>query len=87
METTSETTCLVHIKALSFSRSSYILGFTAPKGVPTVFDPSYAGVGQVAGVEIWRVEKLAVVKKAPSDQAYKGKFHEGDAYIILHTKV
>jgi hypothetical protein len=54
--------------------------------MPTVFDPSFAGVGQKPGLEIWRVEKLAVAKKGPQDQAYKGKLHEGDAYIILHTK-
>ena len=57
------------------------------KGVPTVFDPSYKGVGQTPGLEIWRVEKLAVVKKAASDKAYKGHLHEGDSYIILQTKV
>eukprot|EP00049_Salpingoeca_infusionum_P017156 m.351941 g.351941 ORF g.351941 m.351941 type:complete len:836 (+) comp16405_c0_seq1:595-3102(+) len=63
------------------------MGFDAPKGVPTVFDPSYAGVGQKPGLEIWRVEKLKVVKKDPSDKAYKGELHEGDAYIILQTKL
>lgn len=55
--------------------------------MPTVFDPSYKGVGQSPGLEIWRVEKLAVVKKAASDKAYKGHLHEGDSYIILQTKV
>lgn len=61
-------------------------GYEPPKGVPTVFDASFKGVGQKPGLEIWRVEKLAVVKKAPSDKAYKGQLHEGDAYIILQTK-
>lgn len=55
--------------------------------MPTVFDPSFKGVGQSPGLEIWRVEKLAVVKKSPSDKSYKGHFHEGDSYIILQTKV
>eukprot|EP00730_Choanoeca_flexa_P008954 TRINITY_DN12561_c0_g5_i1.p1 TRINITY_DN12561_c0_g5~~TRINITY_DN12561_c0_g5_i1.p1 ORF type:complete len:835 (+),score=300.76 TRINITY_DN12561_c0_g5_i1:1495-3999(+) len=61
-------------------------GYTPPKGLPTVFDPSFKGVGQKPGLEIWRVEKLAVVKKSPSDKAYKGHLHEGDAYIVLQTK-
>jgi hypothetical protein len=56
-------------------------------GLPTVFDPSFKGVGQAPGLEIWRVEKLAVVKKAASDKCYKGHLHEGDSYIILQTKV
>ena len=64
-----------------------LAAYSAPKGVPTIFDPSYVGVGQKVGLEIWRVEKLAVVKKAQSDKAYKGQLHEGDAYIILQTKV
>jgi hypothetical protein len=61
--------------------------FEPPLGMPSVFDPSYKGVGQRAGLEIWRVEKLKVIKKAPTDQAYEGQLHEGDAYIILNTKV
>lgn len=52
-----------------------------------MFDPSYKGVGQKPGVEIWRVEKLKVVKKNPDDKCYKGHFHTGDAYIVLQTKV
>ena len=74
---------------LFFCSSSFLFfpGFEAPKGVPTVFDPSFTGVGQKPGLEIWRVEKLAVVKKGPSDKAYKGELHEGDSYIILSTKV
>ncbi len=55
--------------------------------MPTVFDPSYKGVGQKAGVDIWRVEKLKLVKKAPTDHCYEGQLYEGDAYIVLNTKV
>jgi hypothetical protein len=58
-----------------------------PKGLPTVFDPSYKGVGQKVGLEIWRVEALKVVKKAANDECYQGKFWNGDSYIILQTKV
>lgn len=75
------------INTLIESHVLHILVFEPPKGVPTVFDPSFTGVGQKPGIEIWRVEKLAVVKKDPSDKAYKGQLYEGDAYIILHTKV
>lgn len=39
------------------------------------------------GIEIWRIEKLNVVKKGPSDKSHEGKFHTGDSYIILYTKV
>jgi hypothetical protein len=55
--------------------------------MPTVFDPSYKGVGQKVGLEIWRVEKLAVVKKPPTDKSYEGQFFTGDSYIVLQTKV
>ncbi len=61
--------------------------FKPPTGLPTIFDPSYVGVGKALGLEIWRVEKLAVVKKAASDESYKGKLYTGDSYIILQTKV
>lgn len=61
-------------------------GYEAPKGVPTVFDDSYKGCGQRVGVEIWRVEKLKVVKKGPDNKAYEGQFHTGDSYIILQTR-
>ena len=64
-----------------------MIGSQAPKGVPTVFDPSFTGAGKQPGLEIWRVEKMAVVKKAPSDKAYKGHLFQGDSYIILETKV
>jgi len=55
--------------------------------MPTVFDPSFKGVGQKPGLEIWRVEQLKVIKKSPDDKAYQGQFHEGDSYIILYTKM
>ena len=55
--------------------------------MPTVFDPSFKGVGQKPGVEIWRIEQLKVVKKAAADKCYEGQFHTGDSYIILQTKV
>jgi len=61
--------------------------FEPPLGMPTVFDPSFKGVGQKPGLEIWRVEQLKVIKKAPEDKAYQGQIHEGDAYIILQTKM
>lgn len=62
------------------------MGFEPPTGMPTVFDPSYKGVGQKVGLEIWRVEKLKIVKKPENEACYQGHFHEGDAYIILQTK-
>lgn len=55
--------------------------------MPTVFDPSFKGVGQKVGLEIWRVEQLKVIKKGADDKAYQGQFHEGDSYIILQTKM
>jgi len=55
--------------------------------MPTVFDPSFKGVGQKPGVEIWRIEALKVVKKNPDDKCYQGQFHEGDSYIVLQTKM
>ncbi len=55
--------------------------------MPTVFDPSFKGVGQKVGLEIWRVEALKVVKKGADDKSYQGQFHEGDSYIVLQTKV
>lgn len=61
--------------------------FEPPLGMPTVFDPSFKGIGQKVGLEIWRVEALKVVKKSGDDKCYQGQFHEGDAYIVLQTKV
>lgn len=57
-----------------------------PTGLPTVFDTAFAGAGQKAGVEIWRMEQFKVIKKPTTEKCYKGAFHEGDAYIILHTQ-
>jgi hypothetical protein len=74
-------------KKLKINYSFSFSGFKPPTGLPTVFDPSYKGVGLKVGLEIWRVEALKVIKKGPSDQAYQGKFHTGDSYIILVTKV
>lgn len=55
--------------------------------MPTVFDDSFKGAGQRPGLEIWRIEKLKVVKKGPDNKAYEGQFHTGDSYILLHTRV
>lgn len=60
--------------------------YEPPKGLPTVFDPSYKGAGQKVGLEIWRIEKFQVVKKAPTDECYKGHLYQGDSYIVLQTK-
>jgi hypothetical protein len=49
-------------------------------------DPSFKNAGTKLGLEIWRVEKLAVVKKPPTDPCYQGNLFEGDSYIVLHTK-
>eukprot|EP00051_Salpingoeca_urceolata_P026376 m.477069 g.477069 ORF g.477069 m.477069 type:complete len:836 (-) comp20747_c0_seq1:704-3211(-) len=57
----------------------------APTGLPTVFDTAFNNAGQKPGVEIWRMEKFKVIKKPSTEKCYKGGFHEGDAYIILHT--
>ena len=61
--------------------------FEIPLGMPTVFDPSFKGVGQKPGLDIWRVEKLKVIKKANTDGCYEGQLYEGDTYIVLQTKV
>jgi len=45
-------------------------------------DPAFANAGKAAGMELWRIEKLKVVKQAPPN----GKFHKGDSYILLVTK-
>lgn len=55
--------------------------------MPSVFDPSFKGVGQKVGLEIWRVEALKVIKKGADDKAYAGQVYQGDAYIFLQTKV
>ena len=48
----------------------------------TAVDPAFDGAGQTPGIEIWRVENLAVVKQDP---ILNGKFYTGDSYLILHT--
>ncbi|XP_063673911.1 advillin-like isoform X3 [Bolinopsis microptera] len=50
----------------------------------TCIDPAFQGVGQMAGVEIWRIEKMKVVA-VPQDT--HGKFYSGDSYIVLHTEL
>jgi len=49
----------------------------------TAIDPAFAGVGQKAGVEIWRIEKFKPVHYPKSEF---GKFYDGDSYIVLKTK-
>ena len=44
-------------------------------------EPSFVGAGLVAGLELWRIEKMAPVKMTE----IKGKFHQGDSYILLST--
>jgi hypothetical protein len=66
--------------------TSNMSGFEPPKGLPTVFDASFKGVGRAPGLEIWRIEQFKVVFKDKQDPCYSGKFHEGDAYIVLYTK-
>jgi hypothetical protein len=44
-------------------------------------EAAFSGAGAKAGLELWRIEKLAPVKVAE----VKGKFYKGDAYILLCT--
>ncbi|RDD46509.1 Advillin [Trichoplax sp. H2] len=46
-------------------------------------DPAFEEAGKTPGLEIWRIEKLEVVKQEP--ETY-GKFYNGDSYICLSTK-
>nr|WAQ15589.1 villin [Halisarca dujardinii] len=46
-------------------------------------DPAFKGVGNQAGLMIWRIEKMQVV---PWERKMYGKFYSGDSYIILNTK-
>lgn len=41
----------------------------------------YAGCGQKAGLELWRIENFKLVKLEVN-----GKFHSGDSYVLLSTK-
>ncbi|KAE8684878.1 Villin-3 [Hibiscus syriacus] len=45
-------------------------------------DPAFQGVGQKAGLEIWRIENFQPVPFPKSDY---GKFYMGDSYIVLNT--
>jgi hypothetical protein len=46
------------------------------------------GVGQEAGIEIWRTETTGgKPKPVPWPVAQYGKFYVGDSYIVLNTKV
>ncbi|EFJ19773.1 hypothetical protein SELMODRAFT_177604 [Selaginella moellendorffii] len=45
-------------------------------------DPAFQGIGQKAGLEIWRIENFVPVPLPKSDH---GKFYTGDSYIILKT--
>jgi len=62
--------------------------FKAPTSLPTAesADQAFKPSGDKPGLDIWRIEKFKVVRKAASDPAYKGKFFAGDAYIILRTR-
>ncbi|EDV22114.1 uncharacterized protein TRIADDRAFT_29447 [Trichoplax adhaerens] len=46
-------------------------------------DSAFEGAGKTPGLEIWRIEKLKVVKQDPKTY---GKFYNGDSYICLSTK-
>ena len=50
----------------------------------TVLDPAFEGVGQEAGIIIWRIEQMEV-KPIPNSEY--GNFFNGDSYIVLNTKV
>ncbi|XVF34161.1 hypothetical protein REPUB_Repub18cG0034700 [Reevesia pubescens] len=45
-------------------------------------DPAFQGVGQKAGIEIWRIENFRPV---PVPKSSYGKFFTGDSYVILKT--
>lgn len=49
----------------------------------TFVDEAFEGAGLTPGLEIWRIEKLKVVKQDPKTY---GKFYTGDSYICLLTK-
>lgn len=46
-------------------------------------EPAWKKVGQEAGLFIWRIEQFQVI---PWPKEKYGKFHEGDSYIILHSR-
>lgn len=45
-------------------------------------EPAWKGVGQHAGLYIWRIEDFEVI---PWPKDKYGQFHEGDSYIVLHS--
>ena len=45
---------------------------------------AFEGAGTSPGLLIWRIEDFAPV---PYDNNKYGKFHVGDSYIVLNTKV
>jgi hypothetical protein len=47
----------------------------------TNVEAAFSGAGAKAGLELWRIEKLAPAKVAE----VKGKFYQGDSYILLCT--
>ena len=49
----------------------------------TNVESTFIGAGKVAGLELWRIEKMAPVR-VPE---VKGKFFQGDSYILLSTVV
>lgn len=49
-----------------------------------VVDPAFQGVGETAGLDVWRIENFQPVPVPKSDV---GKFYTGDSYIILKTTV
>lgn len=45
-------------------------------------EPQWEKAGKEVGVLIWRIEHFQVV---PVPEEEKGKFHEGDSYVVLQT--
>ena len=45
---------------------------------------AFEGAGTGPGLSIWRIEDFTPV---PYDDNKYGKFHVGDSYIVLNTKV
>lgn len=55
---------------------------SAPTGDIMVYDPEFEYAGQRAGLQVWRVENLALV---PVPESLYGGFYSGDAYLVLHS--
>lgn len=51
------------------------------EGNMTNIDDAFSGAGKVAGIELWRIEKMAPARVSE----VKGKFYQGDSYILLCT--